>query len=244
MLASQVMNTPGIWESFVAGILTFLSPCLLPLVPIYILYLQGGISNDKKALEEMSEDEKALEEKRIFRRGLIRTFGFIFGFTLVFVLLGFAASSVGSFLMKYRKVIARVAGAIIIFFGLSMLGVIRINALTKDYRKMNGASSIGMGVAFALGWTPCISPILGTVLMMTAAVSDQMWQGVLLLLVYSLGLAIPFLMVYLFLGFFEKHAGGFTKHAPLISKIGGVVIVLFGVLLLFDKVGWLIGLFA
>lgn len=235
----NIVNTPGIYESFIAGLLSFLSPCLLPLIPVYVMYLKAdnedpsNIPTEKEALE--------LYKNAKFRQGLIKAIQFVLGFTIVFMLLGLAASSVGKFLIRYRDMITRAAGVFIVFFGLTMLGVIRINALTKDYRKMRGASAIGMGMAFAFGWTPCLGPILGSILAMTAAVTENLYQGIFLLLIYSLGLAIPFIFAYIFIELFEKYVSGIAKYSGVIAKIGAVIMILFGLLLVFNQLNTVIG---
>lgn len=235
----NIVNTPGIYESFIAGLLSFLSPCLLPLIPVYVMYLKAdnedpsNIPTEKEALE--------LYKNAKFRQGLIKAIQFVLGFTIVFMLLGLAASSVGKFLIRYRDMITRAAGLFIVFFGLTMLGVIRINALTKDYRKMRSASAIGMGMAFAFGWTPCLGPILGSILAMTAAVTENLYQGIFLLLIYSLGLAIPFIFAYIFIELFEKYVSGIAKYSGVIAKIGAVIMILFGLLLVFNQLNTVIG---
>lgn len=255
----NIINTPGIWESFLAGLLSFLSPCLLPLIPVYIMYLKtdlgetdgevGGESGSEsggKSGAESPENGGTLRSGKSprFRRGLVKAFQFVFGFTLVFMLLGLAASSVGKFLIQYREIITRIAGVLIIFFGLTMLGVIRINALTRDYRKMRGASAIGMGMAFAFGWTPCLGPILGSILAMTAAVTDDLLQGIFLLFVYSLGLAIPFILSYIFIEMFEKHVAGIAKHSNQIAKVGAVIMILFGAILALNQLNTILSWFS
>ncbi|MDO4753901.1 MAG: cytochrome c biogenesis protein CcdA [Bacillota bacterium] len=239
MLDLNIVNTPGVYQSFIAGLLSFLSPCLLPLIPIYVMYLKTGSENP----EDIPTDPAALElyRKAKFRRGLIKALQFVLGFTIVFMLLGLAASSVGKFLIQYRDIITRIAGAFIIFFGLTMLGVVRINMLTKDYRRMRGASAIGMGMAFAFGWTPCLGPILGSILAMTAAVTSNLTQGIFLLFVYSLGLAIPFILAYVFIEMFEKHVSGIAKYSNTVAKVGAVIMILFGLILLFNQLNTIIG---
>lgn len=242
MLDLGITNTPGIYESFIAGLFSFLSPCLLPLIPVYVMYLKA----ENGEPEEIPTEKAALElyRKTKFRRGLVKAFQFVLGFTIVFMLLGLAASSIGKFLIEYRDIITRIAGVFIVFFGLTMLGVIKINALTKDYRKMRGASAIGMGMAFAFGWTPCLGPILGSILAMTAAVTENLYQGIFLLFIYSLGLAIPFILAYIFIELFEKHVGGIAKYSGMIAKIGAVIMILFGLILVFNQLNTVIGWFS
>lgn len=213
---------PDIIASFVGGLLSFFSPCLLPLIPMYIMFLQGNTEAD-------------MDKKTAFRVGLIRSLGFVLGFTIVFMLLGFTASALGQFLVKYKDIIARIGGLFIIFFGLTMMGVIRLNALSKDYRKNTTASSVAMGMAFAFGWTPCFGPIVGAILANTAVASSNVAQGMFLLFVYSMGLAIPFILTYLFINTFERILPGLNKHSQTVSKIGGVMLVIFGIIMVSGK---------
>lgn len=227
------VQLPNAFEAFVAGIFTFLSPCFLPMIPVYIMYLQSGLTAERAGEEKENQDPKVIRRK-VFIGGLIRTLGFVLGFSIVFVLLGMTASGIGSFLVRYKSIISRIGGLFIIFFGLTMVGVIRLNFLSKDYRKMRGTSSIGMGMAFAFGWSPCIGPVLATILARTATVASNIWEGAFLLSIYSLGLAIPFILSYIFLGIFEEKAAALGKHSQTINKIGGVIMIIFGIILLFD----------
>lgn len=237
------LNTPGVFESFIMGIFSFLTPCLLPLVPVYIMYLKTDMGAEESPENEISPAEAAILKRRRFRTGLLRAFQFVLGFTVVFVLLGLGASSVGQVLNQYRGIISRIAGVLIIFFGLSMLGVIKINALSKDYRRMRSTSAIGMGMAFAFGWTPCISPFLGSILAMTASVTEKFYEGAFLLFVYSAGLAIPFLLSYVFIELFEKYLGNLSKHSGTIAKVGAVIMIAFGLLLVFDQLNTVLAWF-
>lgn len=239
----EIFKTPGIVEAFVGGLFSFLSPCLLPLIPIYIMYLKTDMGADEIDMSDVSPAEAVILRRRRFRAGLMRSLQFVFGFTVVFMLLGLTASSVGSFLNQYKEIITRVAGVFIIFFGLSMLGVIRINALTKDYRRLRGTSAIGMGMAFAFGWTPCLGPILGSILAMTAAVTEHLYEGIFLLFIYSAGLAIPFILSYIFIEIFEKYIGNLSKHSALLSKIGAVIMIAFGVVLVFNQLNGILAWF-
>ncbi len=257
-LLTEISKTPGITEAFFAGLLSFLSPCLLPLIPVYIMYLKTEDSSDSAPSEDAdttkaasdalydaankAENQRAAQRAR-FLRGLKKSIMFVLGFTAVFMLFGLAASSVGKFLIQYRGVISRLAGVFIVLFGLTMLGVVRINALTKDYRRMRSASAFGMGMAFGFGWTPCLGPILGSILAMTAAVTSKLYEGIFLLFIYSLGVAIPFLLSYVFIEIFEKHITSISKHSAAISKAGAVVMIIFGLLLVFDKLSALLSIF-
>ncbi|MBN8912855.1 MAG: cytochrome c biogenesis protein CcdA [Rhizobiales bacterium] len=209
-----------------AGLVSFLSPCVLPLVPPYLGYLGGT------TFEEMSH-EKGLE-RTVWRRVVLASIFFVLGFTTVFIALGASASLVGQFIQTWRAELSIAAGIVIILFGLHFLGVLHIPFLVADtrYHHANeGASFAGaylMGLAFAFGWTPCIGPILSTVLAL-AANEASLGAGVRLLAVYSLGLGIPFILAAVairpFLAFMQR----FRRHLGTMEKIMGVLLVLTGI---------------
>jgi len=210
-----------------AGGLSFLSPCILPLVPGYIGYISGGI-DDKDGAEP--------------RTGLmvIRSLFFVMGFSVIFIALGATASAVGQFLYQYVHFLNRVAGAFIIFFGLYLLGVIPMEKLGKTFHipipKAGGGSfsAFLMGVAFAAGWTPCIGSVLAGILLY-AGMSDTMMQGITLLGFYSLGLGIPFILTAIFLKWFYGFVSKFDKLLARVSKAGGFLLILLGLGIFFDK---------
>ncbi len=210
-----------------AGGLSFLSPCILPLVPGYIGYISAGIHDD-----EEQEPKTSLM--------VIRSLFFVLGFTLVFIALGATASAVGQFLYRYVHFLNRIAGAFIIFFGLYLLGLIPLDKLGKSVRiplpKAGGGSlsAFLMGIAFAAGWTPCIGSVLAGILLY-AGMSDTMTQGVLLLGFYSLGLGIPFVLTALFLKWFYGFVSRFDQVLARVSKAGGFLLVLLGLGIFFDK---------
>ncbi len=217
---------------FNAGFLSFLSPCLLPLIPAYISVISG------LSLEELSSAKKFLSGKP-----LLKIVFFILGFSLIFVLLGASASFLGSLLQKYRLTLAQVAGVFIIVLGLHLIGLVKLSFLEKSSRKKMETpskllTSFFLGGAFALGWSPCVGPILGSVLLYAAA-EKTVAQGVMLLAIYSLGLAIPFflsaLFAQFFLSFFKKFKG-FLKAVKIVS---GLLLLLFGLLLLTNKLSFL-----
>lgn len=213
--------------AFGAGFLSFFSPCILPLIPVYIMYMAGV------------NLESELEERRLV--ALTRTIGFIIGFTIIFIIMGTSASFIGKMFIRNKEVFSKVSGLLIIVFGLNMMGIIRVGFLNME-KKMkvpkkvtNWFSSILMGMAFAAGWTPCFGPVLASILIYaggTATVS----KGIYLLLVYSVGMAIPFLLTALFINVFSKLLERTEKVMVYIPKIGGLIMVIFGVLVFFNKV--------
>ena len=226
----------GLAVAFFAGILSFLSPCVLPLVPSYISFITG------LSLEELGE-----------RRGVALTHAVLFvsGFTLIFMGLGAGATQLGAFLNTQQVWLERIGGALVVFFGLYMLGVIRLQSLMQERRvhiqdkPVGYLGSVLVGLAFGAGWTPCIGPILAAILTFTAA-EASIGQGMVLLLAYSLGLAIPFLIAALaverFIGWFKQ----FRQYLPIVTRISGGMLVGFGLLLMTGYfsilAGWLQGL--
>lgn len=214
----------GIYIAFTAGVFSFLSPCVLPLVPSYLTFVTG------MSLEDLQE---GVNRKATFIHSLL----FVTGFSLIFIALGASASFLGQFLRQYELWIARIGGVIIILLGLHMAGVFRFNALMREKRvhlndKPAGyLGTLGVGMAFGAGWTPCIGPILGAILTY-GMTQDTMWAGVGLLTVYSLGLAIPFLIASLALDWFLQTFKRFRTWIPIVEKASGVLLVLLGILLL------------
>jgi cytochrome c-type biogenesis protein len=212
--------------AFIAGIVSFLSPCVLPLVPGYVSLISGA------SVEELqSKDRKVLNT--VFLHSLM----FILGFTLVFVMLGAAATSVGQLVREYKKQLTWIAGAVIIVFGLHLTGILKIKALYADKRLHSvkgGKSPIGaflVGFAFAFGWTPCLGPIISAILIMAGS-AETVTKGILLLWVYSLGLAVPFLLTSLLIDRFLSFYGRFRKHLHTLEVCSGVLLIVLGALIL------------
>jgi cytochrome c-type biogenesis protein len=214
-----------------AGAISFLSPCVLPLVPPYLCYMAGVSVDDFRG-------EGAKAEDRGTRLALIgASAAFVLGFSTVFVALGAGASTIGGLLRAWQQELAVAAGLLIILMGLNFLGVIRIPLLSREARFQSGgkpASGIAaylMGLAFAFGWTPCIGPVLGPILTLAGG-RDTVGEGAALLAAYSLGLGIPFLVAALFSGAFMRFLSRFRVHLGRVEKVMGVFLVLAGILFL------------
>ena len=207
-----------------AGLLSFLSPCVLPLVPSYLCFVTG------MNLEEIQENA---DRAHVLTHSAL----FVSGFTVVFVLLGASASFLGRALLAYEMWIARIGGVLVIALGLHLLRVFRINALLRERRmhlsdKPEGfLGSLAVGAAFAAGWTPCIGPVLGGIMTLAAA-RETVWSGVALLLVYSAGLAVPFLLAAVALDRFLSTFRRFRRWIPWIERASGGLLVALGLLLI------------
>lgn len=220
--------------AFVAGVLMFLAPCTLPIVPGYLAFIAGVPAGERQG-------------RNARRQIFVNALAFVIGFSVVFIILGSFAAVIGALLGPWRLYLARIAGVVIILFGLTMLGVFEIPLLSGERRARlpkwlalgHPHSSFLVGALFALGWSPCIGPILGTILFLASASATAL-QGAVLLAVFSLGLAIPFLLCAWALGAAESFA---TRAGPLtqtLSMLGGIILVLLGVLMLTGNMGLLI----
>jgi cytochrome c-type biogenesis protein len=222
--------------AFVAGLVSFLSPCVLPLIPGYISMLSG------LSMEELRGEATEKVTSLILRNSV----AFVVGFSVVFIVLGASATAVGRFLLSRRGIFDIVAGAVIIVFGLHLTGLVKIPFLYREARmntlapKRGIAGSFVLGFAFAFGWTPCIGPILTGILAL-AAIKDTVFQGMFLLAVYSAGLAIPFLLTALGVGRFIKFYGRFRKHMQAVEVASGVLLICIGVLMATHKMTMLSG---
>jgi len=211
---------------FIAGIVSFLSPCVLPLVPGYISLISGA-----------SIEELQTKDRKLLSTVLLHSLMFILGFTVVFVALGAAASGVGQLAREYKKPLTWIAGIVVIVFGLHLTGIFKIKALYADKRLHSvkgGGSPIGaflVGFAFAFGWTPCLGPYLSVILGF-AGNSETVTKGIILLWIYSLGLAVPFLLTSLAIDRFMVFYGRFRRYLQIWEVGSGVVLILIGVLIL------------
>ena len=210
--------------AFGAGLISFLSPCVLPLIPGYISYISGSSLNE------------LIEKKNI---NLIPIILFTVGFSIVFIIFGAASTFLGQVLLQNSYELRIVAGLVIIIFSLHIIGIINIKFLNYEKRintniSPNLLSPILIGMAFAFGWTPCIGPILGSILVL-AATEESLSQGILLLFFYSLGLAIPFILSGYLIQKFLIFSKNFKKNIKLVSKIGGVILLITGILIITNQ---------
>lgn len=217
---------PAMLVALLGGVLSFLSPCVLPIVPPYLAYM-GGIS-----MPELREGGSAAARRRILLPALF----FVLGLSTVFLFLGFAASAFGAVFLQYQTILAKVSGAVVIVLGLHFLGVFRIPLLDREARLdagEQGGSALGaylLGLAFAFGWTPCIGPQLGAILSL-AANEASMTRGTALLAVYAMGLGLPFLLAALFIERAMGLMARLKRHMKLIERAMGVLLIAVGVAL-------------
>jgi cytochrome c-type biogenesis protein len=215
--------------AFLAGLVSFLSPCVLPLVPGYVSLISGA------GVEQLKT-----HESQLLRKVMLNSVAFILGFSVVFITLGAVATEVSQMLSRYRSTLAQVAGVVIILFGLHLTGVFKIKALYTDARLHSvkgGSTAWGafvIGFAFAFGWTPCVGPVL-TVILTFAAAQDSITKGVMLLAIYSMGLAVPFLLTALGVERFLKFYSRFRVHMHAIEVASGALLVVLGVLLVLGR---------
>lgn len=216
----------GFAVAFAAGMLSFLSPCVLPLVPSYVSFVAG-----------VGMEELEAGGREVRRTAFVHSLLFVLGFSVIFMLLGASASYVGQLLRDYQVWITRIGGALVVLFGLHLLGITPLRFLNREKRMhlqdkpLGYAGTFLVGVTFGAGWTPCIGPILGGILTY-AATRERLVEGLQLLGVYSAGLAIPFLMSALALSWFLSSFKKFRQYIPLVERASGGLLVLVGVLLL------------
>ena len=214
--------------SFLEGIVTFISPCLLPMLPIYISYFAGG-------------------GERTTGKTLKGALGFVTGFTLVFVALGALAGTLGSFLRQYQTVVNIVSGLIVVIFGLSFLGLFKLNIFkgsqrSLDTQKMGFFSAVLFGMIFSIGWTPCVGAFLGSALIL-ASQQGHVVEGMLMLLAYSLGLGIPFVLSAVLIDYLKSAFNWIKKHYTVINAVSGSLLIVIGILMMTGMLNRLLTLF-
>ncbi|MZP28579.1 cytochrome c biogenesis protein CcdA [Heliobacterium undosum] len=230
------MDSVSLTVAFLAGIASFLSPCVLPLVPAYVTYLTGSV------VAELPQGEAGEGEKKQPNSPFWRAIAFVLGFSVVFIALGATATVLGKWLVQYQGALRVAAGAIIVLFGLHLSGLLPIPGLYREVR-LGGKPKTGgwlgaflLGMAFAAGWSPCVGPILSAIYIY-AATGETLGQGLALLTAYSTGLAIPFLVTALSIARFDFWFRRMSRHLTKISMASGVIMVAVGVLILTDRLG-------
>ena len=222
--------TVEIPAAILAGLLSFISPCVLPLIPGYLSFISGV------SIEDLTSKEKSRSH---LTKVIVNTLFFVLGFSLVFVLLGATATKLGSLLQDNLSIFNKIAGVIVFLFGLHLAGVFRIKALNYEKRfharekKMGVLGSAVIGIAFAFGWTPCIGPILGTILTL-AAQQGSVGNGIVLLLFYSAGLGVPFILTALLFNYLIGAFGFIKRHFRAVELISGGLLMIVGIMIFFD----------
>ena len=211
--------------TFLEGVITFISPCLLPMLPIYLAYFAGGNPNDNKF--------KALKN----------SLAFVVGFTVVFVLLGVFAGTVGHLLSKYQIAINIITGLIVVIFGLNYIGILKIPFLNKTFKMEQGTKEFGIfstfifGVIFSIGWTPCVGAFLGSALMLVSQ-QGSIIKGIFLMLTYSAGLGIPFIMAAVLIDRLKNTLDFIKRHYKVINIISGILLVIVGILMMTGRMNY------
>jgi cytochrome c-type biogenesis protein len=229
------MQEVTLLAAFVAGILSFISPCVLPLIPGYLSFVSGV------TLDEMrGTGTGAGASPDVRRRAVIMSLAFVLGFSLVFISLGASATALGTLLMEHLSLLGKIAGVVIILFGLHMMGVLKIGLLYSEKRMQTSGKPAGffgamlVGIAFAFGWTPCIGPILSAILVV-ASTQETVGQGVQLLAVYSAGLGVPFIATSLAINKFLAASARIRRHYHAIEVVSGVFMIVVGILIFTNK---------
>jgi len=217
--------------TFLEGVITFISPCLLPMLPVYLSYMAGGQETEQKS------------------KTLINSLGFILGFTVTFLILGAFAGSVGMFLRKYQTAVNIVSGAFVVLFGLNFLDVLHLNLFKGSQMQKTAAKNMGFfqailfGLIFSVGWTPCVGAFLGSALMLASQQASTV-KGILLLLCYSLGLGIPFFFSALLIQQLKSTFQWIKRHYTLINRICGGLLIVVGISMMLGLFGQLLSLLA
>ena len=222
-------ETVSYQAALIAGLLSFFSPCILPLIPAYFTFITG------LSLDELTADTSKTRQKVI-----LATLAYVCGFSTVFILLGASASFMGGILAQYSWIVRYVGGGIILLFGCHLLGIININGLNFERRMhinekpMHVMGTFVIGMAFGAGWSPCIGPMLGSILIVAGS-QETVMQGIVLLSIYSVGLALPFLLISFFINRLLGIMKRATKVIGYVNKVAGILLIIMGVLLITDK---------
>lgn len=220
------MEGVSLLAAFAAGLISFLSPCVLPLVPGYVSMISGA------SVDEL----KTGNDAKVFDKVLLHSLLFILGFSIVFISLGASATWLGQTLLSRMSILYKIAGVMIIIFGLHLTGILKISLLNRDKRfhsagkPASAGGSLVIGLAFAFGWTPCIGPILAAILGVAAS-RETVWGGIFLLSLYSLGLAVPFLLTSLGINHFLKFYNRFRTHLHQVEVFSGIVLIVLGAMI-------------
>lgn len=224
---TQTVSFPA---AFVAGLLSFFSPCVLPLIPAYFTFITGF------SIEELTEEYNSEIRKKVF----LSTFLFVLGFSLVFILMGASASYLGGLMYTYKNLIRIIGGILIIILGIHLTGIIRIPGLDFEKRialekkPLHFLGTLIIGMAFGAGWSPCIGPLLGSILIIAGS-QESVWQGVILLGIYSAGLAIPFIIISIFINFLLVFIKKASKVLKYVNIVAGMVLIVVGLILVGNK---------
>lgn len=232
------IDTVSFPAAFFAGLASFFTPCVLPLIPAYFSFITG------MSVEELTQNESAAARRKL----IFSTLSYVLGFSLVFIFMGAAISTMGGQLAEYRDVIRTIGGFVVVVFGVHLAGIIRIPGL--DYEKklhvqkkpLHIFGTFLVGMAFGAGWSPCIGPLLGSILAI-AADKGSLPHGIGLLAVYSLGLALPFIILSFFINYLFTFLKKASKAIRYVTVGSGVLLIVIGLILLFDKMTFLSGIF-
>ncbi|MEA1946793.1 MAG: cytochrome c biogenesis protein CcdA [Thermodesulfobacteriota bacterium] len=232
-MLNQTVSFPA---AFTAGILSFLSPCVLPLIPAYFTFITGF------SLEELTENRNSEIKKKVF----LSTVSFVSGFSLIFILMGASASYLGSLLFNYRGLIRVIGGILIILMGVHLTGIIRIPGLDVEKRinmekkPLHFLGIVIIGMAFGAGWSPCIGPLLGSILIIAGS-QKTVWQGIVLLAIYSAGLALPFMIMSVFIHLLLIVIKKASRVLQYVNAAAGILLILVGLILVTNKLHVFIG---
>ncbi|RZB34065.1 MAG: cytochrome c-type biogenesis protein [Desulfobacteraceae bacterium Eth-SRB2] len=230
---TQAVSFPA---AFTAGILSFLSPCVLPLIPAYFTFITGF------SLEELTENRNSEIRKKVF----LSTVLFVSGFSLIFILMGASASYLGSLIFNHRELIRIIGGILIMLMGVHLTGIIRIPGLDVEKRiniekkPFHFLGIVIIGMAFGAGWSPCIGPLLGSILIIAGS-QETVWQGIVLLAVYSAGLALPFIIISAFIHLLLIVIKKASRVLQYVNAIAGILLIIVGLMLVTNKLHVFIG---